>query len=169
MLTNFDIERIANKLDLPIVGVYSKDELANVKKKIGSYYINMQDSDKGSGTHWVLAKIYSDEERDDENSSSSSDSEDEKFKSLYFDSFGLGMPIEVSNFLKPFRPVYCNNRQIQNIASTQCGWYCLACDYYLEHAQHSKTYLDDYGKFINIFSDNPTKNLTILKALFKPL
>jgi hypothetical protein len=166
MLTNFDIERIAKKLDLPIIGVYSKDELANVKRKIGSYYINMQDSDAGAGSHWVFAKIYSDDDRD--NNSSDSDS-DAKPNAIYFDSFGLGMPIEVSNFLKPFKPVYCNNRQIQAINTSQCGWYCLICDYYLEHAQHSKTYLEDYSKFISIFSDKLNKNLTILKALFKPL
>ena len=165
MLTNFDIERIADKLDLPIVGVFSKDELAGQERLILSYYINMQNSDDGDGSHWCLAKIYSDDDRDD-------DDDDKSVvvaKALYFDPFGLGMPKETAAFLKPFKPIYCNNRQIQSVASTQCGWYCLACDYVLEHKQHSDTYLEDYEKFLEMWSSNPRKNLTMLKKLFKPL
>ena len=165
MLTNFDIERICKKLDLPIIGVFSKDELYNQERKIGSYYINMQNSDKGEGSHWCLAKIYSDDDRDSENDDKSTS----VANALYFDPFGLGMPKETSAFLKPFKPIYCNNRQIQSIPSTQCGWYCIACDYVLEHKQHSDTYLEDYEKFLEMWSSNPSKNLTILKTLFKPL
>ena len=165
MLTNFDIERICNRLDLPIIGVFNKDELANQERKIGSYYINMQDSDDGCGTHWVLAKIYSDDDR----SSDNDDKEESVANALYFDSFGIGMPKEVASFLKPFKPIYCNNRQIQNIRSSQCGWYCIACDYVLEHKQYSDTYLKDYEKFLEIWSKEPENNLTILKSLFKPL
>ena len=51
MLTNIDLEKMANKLNLPIVGVFSKDELPNglTPRQVGSYYINMQDSTKGKG------------------------------------------------------------------------------------------------------------------------
>lgn len=167
MLTNFDIERLCDKLDLPIVGVFSKDELANQERKIGSYYINMQDSDKGDGTHWCLAKIYCDDDRF--SSDSSSDDSISVANALYFDAFGLGMPKETAEFLKPFNPVYCNNRQIQSIPTSECGWYCLCCDYILEHKKHSSTYLEDYEKFLEIWNDDTTKNLTILKNIFKPL
>ena len=62
MLSNFAIERIASKLDLPIVGVFSKDELKDKPRILGSYYINMMDSDKtdgegNNGSHWIFAKI----------------------------------------------------------------------------------------------------------------
>ena len=163
MLTNFNIEKIADKLHLPIVGVFSKNELANTKRQIGSYYINMQDSDKGEGSHWVLAKIYTDEEID-----SDEDDDEVEVRALYFDSFGLGMPKEVASFLSPFKPIYCNNRQIQSIRTTECGWFCLICDYILEH-QKNGTYLEDYGKFLNLWNDDTTKNLTLLKKIFKPL
>jgi len=167
MLTNFDIERIAHKLDLPIIGVYCKDELINIERKVGSYYINHMSSIDGNGSHWVLAKIYSDDER--YNDSSDDDSVECVCNAIYFDPFGLGMPKEISAFLKPFNPVYCNNRQIQSTITSQCGWYCLACDYVLEKKKHSKTMLEDYEKFIEIWSDDTKKNLTKLKALFKPL
>ena len=65
MLTNFDIERICKKLDLPIIGVFSKNQLLNIKRQVGSYYINLMEDDKvdedgNNGSHWVMCKIYSD-------------------------------------------------------------------------------------------------------------
>ena len=165
MLTNIEIEKICKKIDLPLVGVFSKNELYNITRKTGSYYINLMDDDKvdgegNNGSHWVLAKIYSDNDRDDV---SDEEGGNKLCSALYFDSFGFGMPKSVSSFLKPFKPVYCNNREIQNVNSTECGWYCLACDYALEHHQVGETYLEDYEKFLNKWSDNPKKNLTILK------
>jgi len=173
MLTNFDIERITQKLDLPLVGVFSKNELLNTERKVGSYYINLMDDDKtdgdgNNGSHWTLIKIYCDADRE-----SSSDEEEARghkvCNALYFDPFGFGMPKAVSSFLKPFKPVYCNNREIQNINTTECGWYCIACDYALENKQQSDTYLEDYEKFLEMWSNDPKKNLTILKKFFKPL
>jgi len=172
MLTNFEIERICEKLDLPIIGVYSKNELYNIPRKVGSYYINLMDDDVvdgegNNGSHWVFFKIYCDEDRDDY-----SEEEEEGHKmcnALYFDSFGFGMPKAVSNFLKPFKPVYCNNREIQNINSSQCGFYCIACDWILEHKQDGETYLEDYEKFLNIWNNDVEKNLTILKNIFRKI
>jgi len=174
MLTNFDIERIARKLDLPIVGVFSKNELLNTERKVGSYYINLMDNDKtdaegNNGSHWVLAKIYCDEDRENYSSDEEETKKHKVCNALYFDAFGFGMPKAVASFLKPFKPVYCNNREIQNINTSQCGWYCLACDYALEHLQYSDTYLEDYEKFLEMWSSDPKKNLTILKKFFKPL
>jgi len=172
MLSNFALERIAKKLELPIVGVFSKDELRDRPRILGSYYINLMDSDKtddegNNGSHWVFAKIYSDKDRDDVDSDS--DDDIKECKALYFDPYGCGMPKDVSNFLKPFSPVYCNNRQIQNINTSQCGWYCVLCDYMLEHKQERKSYLKDFEKFLNLWYDEPEKNLTVLKRLFKPI
>ena len=125
MLSNFDIERICRKLELPIVGIFSKDELINQKRRIGSYYINMENSTDGDGTHWVLAKIYDDDLRDEDN-----DEKDiHKVGALYFDPFGLDMPKEVRRFLEPFKPIPYNNRQIQSVKTSECGWYCISCDY----------------------------------------
>ena len=127
------------------------------------------DGDGNNGSHWVLAKIFCDEDRDDYSSDEEDEGKHKICNALYFDSFGFGMPKAVSSFLKPFKPVYCNNREIQNINSSQCGWYCIACDYALEYKQHSETYLQDYEKFLEMWSNDPKKNLTILKRFFKPL
>ena len=54
-LSNLDLQDIAKQLKLPIIGVFSKDELP-LHHKIGSYYINMQndkdvDGNPLSGSH----------------------------------------------------------------------------------------------------------------------
>jgi hypothetical protein len=167
MLTNFEIKRICKKLELPIVGVYSKNELYNLPRKVGSYYINLMDDDKvdgegNNGSHWVLAKIYCDDDRD--NVDTDSEQEHKICNALYFDSFGFGMPKAVSEFLKPFRPVYCNNREIQSINTTECGWYCIYCDYTLEHKQYGETYIDDYEMFLEKWDSNPKENLKLLRS-----
>jgi hypothetical protein len=163
MLSNFDIEKLCDKLDLPLVGIYQKDMLKDAPMTIGSYYINQQNSTEGNGSHWVLAKIYCDEERDGDCVGILT------AKALYYDPFGLNMSKEVEDFLSTFKPIPYNNKQIQNVRSESCGWYCVACDYALEHKKHSDTYLEDYEKFLQHFRDDPKKNLTLLKEFFKPL
>jgi hypothetical protein len=154
MLSDSDLEKLCEQLELPIVGVFSKDLLPR-ERQVGSYYINLQNSDDGNGTHWTFAKIVEDD--------------DGEPKAFYFDSFGFGMPKEVEEFLKPFKPIPYNNRQIQNINSTVCGYYCLFCDYYLSKLRKQEDIEDDYENFLSLWSSNPEKNLTLLKSYLKPL
>lgn len=150
MLSDGDLEKLCDKLELPIVGVFSKNLLPS-ERILGSYYINLQNSDDGAGTHWVFAKIFPDE------------------KAIYFDSFGVGMPKEVEEFLSPFKPIPFNTRQIQDLPTTQCGYYCLACDYYTENLRTQSNIEDDYENFISIWSGDPKQNLSRLRDFFKPL
>jgi hypothetical protein len=163
-LTNHDIIRISEKLKLPIVGVYSKDELKKLKPEVGTYHINMSDANK-AGTHWTLLKIFCDKDRK-VNAVKGSRKECE---ALYFDSFGIDMPLEVKEFLKPFRPIAYSNRHIQNINSEVCGWYGLLLDYALEYKQVSNSYLEDYEKFLNSWSDSTIENTKLLKERFKKI
>ena len=61
-LTNFDLHRLCKRMDLPIVGVFSKDELEPIPQQIGTYYINMNDAQE-AGTHFVSFKIVCDQDR----------------------------------------------------------------------------------------------------------
>jgi hypothetical protein len=146
MLTDYDITVICEKLNLPIKGVYTKDRLPKDKTN-GSYYINMDNND-GEGSHWMLAKIDGD-------------------NSLYFDSFAVGMPNEVKEFLKDYKPILTSNKQIQSLRSQTCGWFCIICDYYMtnENGKWDKK----FENFIDIWSDEPMENNIILRKLFKPL
>ena len=126
MLSNYDLKRIAGELKLPLVDVVSKDELKNQKKQLGSWVINLQDEDAGSGSHWVFLKIFSDKLRDDnkEGDADTSDEDDDEYKmmekrhevgAIYFDPFGIYMPKDVMEFVKNIRPkVVRNDIQIQN-------------------------------------------------------
>jgi len=159
MLSNIDIERLADELDLPIVGVFSKDQLP-ARKSIGSYYINLQNHDDGDGTHWCFFKIFKDR-RDADG--------DTPVGAIYFDSFGIGLPQEVEEFLKEFKPIPYNNRQIQDIDADVCGWYCLFCDYYLEKMPVTKSLSNDYENYLSIWSDDKKKNTKLLKEYLKPI
>jgi hypothetical protein len=118
-LTNIELDEIAKSLGLPIVGVFSKDKLPQ-KRIVGSYYINMQDSDDGNGTHWVFARIFP------------------CGKAVYFDSFGIAKPLEVGDFLAPFKPIAYSNRHIQDIKSQNCGRYCILADYWFSYQMKEK-------------------------------
>jgi hypothetical protein len=145
MLSNIDLEDIARNDRFPIIGVYSKDELSNMRPKMGSYYINMEDSDRGNGTHWVFFKIL-------------------KNKALYFDSFGTYAPKDIDDFLHQYKPYARNDRQIQDLDSISCGYFCLATDKYFTDNYDKQMDLDDnYCKYLSIYSDNLKQNDKIVR------
>jgi len=155
MITNFDIEEIANSLRLPIIGVFSKDKLPQ-RRMVGSYYVNMEDHDKGSGTHWVFIRIFS------------------SGVAIYFDSFGISPPEQVRDFLKPFSPFAFSNRQIQDIKSENCGRFCILCDYFFSYQIKNQKLTNDYiaecfDDFLNSWSIDTATNDKILKERFNRL
>ena len=141
-LSNIDLEEYARKYKLPLIGVYSKDELPD-KLQVGSYYVNMQNAADGQGSHWVLVKVF------------------DKKNALYFDSFGERIPLEVMKFLKNYKPVPYSHRQIQDIQSSRCGLYVLACDKYMSTIKRKKM-LEQYDDFLNMFTADTKKNDGIL-------
>ena len=50
-----------------------------------------------------------------------------------------------------------------------CGWYCLLFDYALEHKQMDDTYVEDFERFLNNWSDNTITNTKLLKSIFKDI
>ena len=160
-ITNIEIEEICKSVNLPLISVCSKDQLPS-RRIVGSYYINLQNSDEGSGTHWVFARIFP------------------CGKAIYFDSFGIAMPVEVEEFLKPFKPIPYSNRQIQDIKSELCGRFCLLCDYFFSYQLKEilptstknkfKCPVEIYfEEFLNSWSDDTIKNNQICKERFKKL
>ena len=117
-------------------------------------------------THFVCFKIVCDEDRDNFKDQKN---KEKVCEAIYFDSFGIDMPIEVAKYLKNFRPIAYSNRHIQNIHSDVCGWYCLLFDYALEHKQMDDSYVEDFERFLNNWSDNTITNTKLLKSIFKDI
>lgn len=131
-LSNFDLEEILKGVK-NFNGVYAKDRLPQPIKN-GWYIINLQNFNDGEGTHWTCFK-YSPKVIE------------------YYDAFGFPPPIEVMKLAKG--SINWSPKQIQNINSTACGWYCVA---------RIKSKLS-YQKFIDKFSTYTFKNDMILKSM----
>ena len=121
-------------------GIYSKD-LLPADLKLGWYIINLENHDEGNGTHWTCFKITNDK------------------INIYFDSFNFVAPTLVEEKIKPY--VY-NDKQIQDINSSACGFYCIACINYVEIHNVVGDCLA-FKDFINVFSKNQDYNDIILK------
>ena len=84
-LSNFDLTDIIThmKLDKHFGGIYSKDQLPKELIRGKFYIINLQDHNKGDGTHWT-AFYYN-----------------KPLTSIYFDSYGFIAPQDVQNKITP--------------------------------------------------------------------
>ena len=106
-------------MDLPLRGIYFKDTVPPNPDR-GFYIINLQsEADPRNGTHWTC--FYYD-----------------GLTNLYYDSFGFPAPEELEEVIFPY--IY-NDRDIQDIKSSSCGYYCIAFIIYLYR----------YGAGINSF------------------
>jgi hypothetical protein len=148
MLTNFDLKHIAKEMNLNLIGVYSKDKLP-FKRVAGSYIVNLQNHNDGNGSHWVAFQIF------------------ENAKVCYFDSYGMLMPQELNSFLFPFKPIATNNRQIQDLKSDKCGYFCIAFIKYFNNFDFTDDIFEVYDDFLNCFSSNTKLNDRIVIELLK--
>ena len=134
-LSNIDIEEILKSQKIKVT-VYMKDELPLTLKR-GFYVINLQSSTVGSGTHWT-ALYYNSKH------------------SYYFDPFGFIAPTEVEQKLNEYT---FNNKQIQNLKSTACGYYCVAFIIFMSERKNKKI---GFKIFVDEFSTNTKKNDKLL-------
>ena len=95
-------------------GTVAKNALAKHAAAYGSlkhirkfWIVNMDDS-TGPGTHWVLVSLLNPE------------------IAIYFDPFAVAPPIDVLTFMKKWRPdVAMNEDIVQDVNSTNCGYFCI--------------------------------------------
>jgi hypothetical protein len=154
MITNLELIDKAQELRIPLIGVYSKDRLP-YKRQNGGYIINLEDDmnidgTPNSGSHWTCFYI------------------DGK-QACYMDSFGIIAPRQVQEFLKPYAPFPYNTKQIQNIKSQVCGYYCLFFLYWFHNQKKIKSFPMRLQVFTDIFSDDDRKNEDILKKYLKTM
>ena len=103
-LSNFELEDAAKRLKIPSFrGVFLLDTLPRKRNKKECCIVNF-DKSGGLGTHWV------------------SWYKNGKTK-IYFDSYGVRLPIEVVEYLGS--PIYYNTDQLQPADQVFCGHLCL--------------------------------------------
>ena len=135
-LSDTDIKDILKSQGIRIKGVYMKDQLPT-KLKTGFYVINLQSSFVGNGTHWTTF-YYSPKH------------------SYYFDAFGMIPPERIHYMIHPYT---YNDKQIQNIKSTACGYYCIAFIIFMNGRKNKKI---GFNIFIDEFSTNTKNNDKLL-------
>ena len=97
MLSNFDIEEIANHYNVDVI-IVMKDELKNMKPINMNYIINLESSSMGNGTHWMALKK-------------------ENKDCVYFDFYGMLPPQEIITFCKRITKSHLsyNTKEIQDL------------------------------------------------------
>ena len=148
ILSNIDILNLANRLNLPLVGVNLKDQLPKRKIK-GLIVVNLGDASTG-GSHWTCFST--------------------KDKNVfYYDSFGMPPPQEVDEYIKATtgkKRYTINKIQTQSLNGTYCGWFAIACLYCMMHTKgsvakrmdafndwlNSEDLNDNYYKLLNFFN-----------------
>ena len=142
-LSNNDIIKHLDSYGISINGVFSKDLLPHILTD-GWYVINLQNHNSGNGTHWTCFN------------------HDSVGESIYFDSFGFDSPDHLHLALKPYA---FNSREIQNIDSSACGWFCIALIKYIEANLGNATLPILMKRFSNMFCRNTLYNDKILNSL----
>ena len=113
-----------------------KDKLPLLKPNT-FYIINLEDHNKGPGTHWT-AFYYN------------------QLKSIYFDPFGFVAPLDVQNKIKPY--IY-NDDEIQNIDTSSCGFYCIA---FIKFMHMKRNYKKAFKTFCKLFNSDTCMNEIVL-------
>lgn len=156
MITNYDLYDLSHKLNIPLIGIFSKDKLPYKRdRRDGAYIINLEDDldvngNPNQGTHWTCFYI-------------------ENKQATYFDPFGVVPPRQVQEFLSDYKPISYSTKHIQNVASSVCGWYCLYFLYWISRQKKIKSLAKRLEIFCMKFDENPEKNKRILEKYLRPL
>jgi len=151
MLTDKELKQLFKIFKIKCRGIYLKDELKPVETEEGFYIYNLDSKTKpvmstSLGTHWTCS-VGNDKQ------------------AMYFDSYGVVPPNEISYFLKLKYDKYMyNNYIIQDLNSTNCGFYCLGLALYVKENQATNPNLmQTCNEYINMFGDNARTNDVILR------
>ena len=80
-------------------------------------------------------------------------------KYYYFDSYGFVPPQPLEDIIGEY--IYSEN-DIQSMASSSCGWYCIAWMKYLYKKKNKEL---AYAKFLSLFTTNKNENEKILHSM----
>jgi hypothetical protein len=166
MLTDIQIKDLSQRMNIPLEGVYFKDEIPSPIKFNKAYIINLQDSetddgDQNSGTHWTMFYVR--------------ETPNKKIQSIFFDPYGappseniIKVVEKTTNQKLPY-----TTKDIQSLMNNACGFYCLAIAHYITASKYrSNDLYKDVDDFMDMFDDlnhsiDWKKNEYILKHFFR--
>ena len=160
-LSNFQIEELSKKMNIPLEFVGYKDKLPKKLKLNRSYIINLQnEDDEGNGSHWCCFQV--------------NKNKNDKLQVIYMDTYAVEPPEIVKKRIKDNFNLYTNytTKNIQSIMAHTCGWYCLAFLHFINNFSHREHDLyKDTENFLAMFDDldkynDYHKNEFMLKHFF---
>ena len=132
-LTDAQIKHICKHFKIPLIGVFEKDDIDDLEN--GNYVINLN-----GHSHWTgLIK--------------------DPTGVIYFDSFGFPAPENIDELASPYS---YNDKDIQDINSSSCGYYTIAFLKFLTDKPNKHRL---YSAFIDMFSDDTKLNEKVLRSL----
>ena len=149
-LTDHELKSLAKRMGFKLEHVVFKSQLEemDVEYNVG-YIINLEneyseDGKPNSGTHYTALFIQKNNKGE--------------VKPCYFDSYGVGPPIEVLEFVGRKHVPY-NTKCVQSIMASVCGFYCLAFLYFINKFEHrSGDIYNDCANFTDLFNDLNTSS-----------
>ena len=165
-LTDSQIKDLAKKMDIPLGGVFFKDELPSLELN-KFYMVNLEDSEdengnQNTGTHWTCFQI--------------TKYPNGKIEKIYFDPYGAPPPEDVKKAVAEAsgsKGLPYTEKDIQSLMNNACGWYCLAFGHFINASKfRSNNLLNDASSFLEMFEDlnksvDFKKNEYILKHFFR--
>jgi hypothetical protein len=164
MLTDVQLESMAEKMHIPLEGVFFKDQLPALKAN-RAYIVNMMDefSEEGvpnPGSHWVAFQI---------------EKVGNEYRPMYVDSFGVGPPVEVSEAVHKLcgKKVPYSSKNVQSLMSSACGFFCLGYLHFINASKYRRGHIyTDTEAFLDMFVDlnidhDFKRNEFILKHFFR--
>jgi hypothetical protein len=166
-LTDTQLTNMSKRMNIPLAGVFFKDELPKKLETNKVYFINMEDSidedgNENDGSHWVMAEI---RQHDKGN-----------MEPIFFDPYGQPAPEIVKKRIcdtANVKGVPYTEKDIQSLMNNACGFYCLAMAHYINASKYRTTdFYTDVSDFMEMFDDlnksvDFKKNEFVLKHFFR--
>jgi len=148
ILSNSQIELLAEKMGVPLAFCGFKDMLPKKLEFNKTYVINMEDAYDGDGnpnegSHWTAFQV--------------NKYPNGNIASMYFDSYGQAPPEIVKTKIKGLSKqagVPYNTKDIQSMMADVCGWYCLAWAHFINKSPYKCGDIhQDTDNFLSLFDD----------------
>ena len=126
LLSDADLRGMCKAFKIPLHYIGYKDTFSKITPKDGAYIVNLdsQINNRG-GTHWTALFL-------------------KNKQAIYFDPFGLTVPLPTRNFITRYKPtkILFSTRQIQQMDSELCGYFVFYFLYFFSNLHKNNNNLE---------------------------